>query len=737
MPNKRLHFGVILSTFDNTCQYDVWKGIVEYANQHNIHLTAYFGAYQMTEYDFASHFYGCFDTIKKSKSLDGIIILSGFIAQVTGTEIFEKYIAMLPKHLPIVSISYILPNIPSVLIDNVSGIFNVVDHLIRFHGKKQIVFIKGPDGHPEAEDRLSGYRNALSVNDIAFDERYILPGNFSQESGYEATMSLLESKLPFDAIAASDDETALGVLAELRYNDILVPVDVAVTGFDDDRVASTFIPSISTACQDFREIGLVSTETLLNVIEGKPYEDVVYVPPIFIARQSCGCLEREFLHAPKYDGKNNSADSLLTYVSHKFLTIFKSEIPMEKIDEWVTVLVGVIIERPFSKEKILCALNEILICYVHYSQKTYLWNDALNILTLGVEHYPHEVECAQTIHSTLILATTLVHSIRFKEEKVREFALSDERMNLRRIAGNLVLKFDMDSLLAEIKTSFPELSVHTTLIGLYNNPVKSNEAEADRTINTLIGFDGEQTFDIRNNSYEPIVFSDYSSIEHFNFENERRELFYIPLFFKDEEMGVLLMPYDPNMSLDAYEILRVNISAALKGANLLSKIQTLSITDELTGLLNRRGFFQFAYNKLKQNKRELIPMIMFLDMDGLKKINDTYGHSEGDLAISNFANILKEVLREEDIVGRIGGDEFVVFSLLKSKHSAELVEKRIRAEIDEYNQRKLHPYHILSSIGSVILKSSTFECFEAAMLIADDILYEEKTAKKKMGISRT
>jgi len=164
----------------------------------------------------------------------------------------------------------------------------------------------------------------------------------------------------------------------------------------------------------------------------------------------------------------------------------------------------------------------------------------------------------------------------------------------------------------------------------------------------------------------------------------------------------------------------------------------LSITDELTGLYNRRGFFQFSYARLPNLSRESLrlPFIMFLDMDGLKSINDTYGHNEGDIAIAAFARVLRDALREEDIIGRIGGDEFVVFSSVKSKEDGNHVVRRIREKLDEYNKEKLHPYHVQGSIGSIVLEDTTRECFEAAMLSADSVLYDEKMDKKKKGLSR-
>jgi len=315
---------------------------------------------------------------------------------------------------------------------------------------------------------------------------------------------------------------------------------------------------------------------------------------------------------------------------------------------------------------------------------------------------------------------------------------SDNRLLIRRVLSNLLLVFDIDSLANEIYRSLSDLSINTALIGLYNNHIKGGDPKADRTIGTLIGFDGDIKFNLKHNSWKPMKFSDYSTINSFDFERELRIMFFIPLFFGNEEMGIMLLPYDDKIPIDAYETLRVNMSASIKGSQLLSKIQTLSITDELTGLLNRRGFFQMVFSRMQyfHRNKEIIPVVLFLDMDGLKPINDTYGHNEGDIAISAFADILRSVLREEDIIGRVGGDEFVVFSSVKRKKNCKHVENRIRAKLDEYNSKKLHPYNVAGSIGTVILDEVTKECFEAAMLNADAVLYEEKAEKRKKGLSR-
>jgi len=738
---KQLHFGVVFSTIDNTCLHEIWTGIADYAKENDIHLTAYFGTYQTDDYDFASHLETCFETIVNSKSIDGVILFAGFLAQHIGINNFIDYADLIPKHIPIVSVSYSMPGIPSVLVDNVEGIYSAVDHLIKVHGKSKIAFVKGPDGHPEAEDRLEGYKKALKENCIAIDENYIFPGYFTSESGREAVVEMFDvRKLPIDAIAACDDESAIGVLNELKKRGIVVPTEVAVTGFDDDRFSATFIPSISTVRQGFHEIGLESARVLCRKINGEQIDDIQYISPVFVPRQSCGCFEKEFSNTDsKLDDVPITGDTLLSYALRNTLPLFSNKnIHKELSHIWISDLTDKLTATPFYKDDLLHLLDEILITYNHYSQDFSVWYDVLNHLSSSVEYHSSEVENLHAVLSTLFYATTLVYDIRIKEEKINEFHLSDARVHLRRATSALTIAFDIEVLADELSKSLPGISLNTMLIGLYSTPFKNDDPDASRTIETLIGFDGDKKFKMQHSNSNPILFSDYSTIDGFDFERERRTFFFIPLFFKDEEVGIMLLPYDSQIPVETYESLRLSISTAVKGAELLTKIQTLSITDELSGLLNRRGFFQFAYSRLPHLKRDAdrMPFLLFMDMDGLKHINDTYGHNEGDIAISAFSEILKDTLREEDIIGRMGGDEFVVFSSIKTILDGEHLVVRIREKLNEYNKNSSHPYNVQGSIGSVILEAATRECFEAAMLSADSILYEEKMEKKKKGLSR-
>ncbi|MCL2820630.1 MAG: GGDEF domain-containing protein [Oscillospiraceae bacterium] len=739
MNNKRLHFGVLIATPEDSSQRTVLDGINSFAKAHDINLTVYVGTYQTVDYEYISHYETCFNAIENNTSLDGLICYSGFIATNIGTDNLVKRINEICKKIPVVSICFFAEGVPSVITDNRNGIFHAVDHLIKIHNKRKIVFIMGPKGHPEAEERLRGYKEALLENNIEFNENYLLQGNFTQDGGRNAIIELIENRgIEFDAITASDDGTAMGAMRELKLRGILIPSDAAATGFDDDRGSDTFIPSISTVQQNFFKIGTESIEKLHKIINGSSVDEITYVSPVFLARQSCGCLGNDFKDKEKQDDETpGDSETLLSFVSRRFASVFKDEIPEREIEWWVSALIEKAVEKPFISDDYLSMFDGILIAYSRYSEDYSKWHEIINILTAGFEKFIHD-ENSRAVLSTLIRVTTLIYDIQIKSEKNVTFALNDFRNNLRRVVSSIVSMFEIKMLADALLKSLPMLSLDFAMVGLYRSQIASDDPVAVRAIEEVVGFDGDKELYVSDDKCTSILYSDYSPIGGFDFNSRQRALMLFPLFFENIEVGILILPYDSRVHVDVYESLRANVSIAVKGAGLLSKIQALSITDELTGLLNRRGFFQFSYSRLQHMRRnsEGIPIVMFMDMDGLKHINDTFGHQEGDIAISVLAKILKETLREEDIIGRMGGDEFVVLSSIKSQNDGITLIKRIRDSLDEYNNKKLHPYKVSASIGSIVLVELTNECFESAVLSADSVMYEEKKEKKKQGISR-
>ncbi|WP_413200571.1 GGDEF domain-containing protein, partial [Nostoc piscinale] len=161
-----------------------------------------------------------------------------------------------------------------------------------------------------------------------------------------------------------------------------------------------------------------------------------------------------------------------------------------------------------------------------------------------------------------------------------------------------------------------------------------------------------------------------------------------------------------------------------------AEIRRLSITDELTGLYNRRGFVILAQQQLKQIQRSQIPTgLLFIDLDGLKTINDTLGHEMGDNAITSAADLLKNTFRESDILARLGGDEFVV--LLQGRDpSSEVIQQRLQTAIKEYNQSQNRPFQLSMSMGFQAYDPHQPLPLDQLITLADMKMYECKRFKK-------
>lgn len=160
-------------------------------------------------------------------------------------------------------------------------------------------------------------------------------------------------------------------------------------------------------------------------------------------------------------------------------------------------------------------------------------------------------------------------------------------------------------------------------------------------------------------------------------------------------------------------------------------LRTLSLADELTGLYNRRGFFTLAEQQLKIAKRMKKKMLLlFVDLDDLKLINDTHGHSEGDLALIEIANTLKKIFRESDLIARIGGDEFAVLVTETEGSNAETLAARLLEGLRAYNAKKSRGYNLSISIGISRYDPENPCTIDELLSLADKLMYKQKKKQK-------
>ncbi|HKR37657.1 MAG TPA: diguanylate cyclase [Steroidobacteraceae bacterium] len=196
-------------------------------------------------------------------------------------------------------------------------------------------------------------------------------------------------------------------------------------------------------------------------------------------------------------------------------------------------------------------------------------------------------------------------------------------------------------------------------------------------------------------------------------------------------LGYLIKPFEETDLRCAIEVAihkhRSDLARREREETLRRSAENLSLIDELTQLKNRRGFFELGEQALKIARREQHTMaLFFMDLDGLKQINDTLGHMTGDDALRDTAAVLRHTFRGSDIVARLGGDEFVALAHLNSELDVETLCARLREHLQEFNSARTRPYQVDLSIGATLVDDPADQDLEAFIARADEAMYREK-----------
>jgi len=211
-------------------------------------------------------------------------------------------------------------------------------------------------------------------------------------------------------------------------------------------------------------------------------------------------------------------------------------------------------------------------------------------------------------------------------------------------------------------------------------------------------------------------------------------LVFAPLYYKNNTFGYIAFDFDHSSS-NMHRIWVKNVSLALENLrtqNALKQyavaMEETSLHDPMTGVLNRRGLEKRAESLLGADPQGML-FVIFVDLDGLKRINDAYGHTEGDYAIQVTADILKHCSRPGDIVARMGGDEFVCVGLVPDEEALRTILFSMQSYGKLHNQHSQKPYAVNVSYGWCLQPAGDDLSLMQMIDIADNNLYEQKRAR--------
>ncbi len=259
----------------------------------------------------------------------------------------------------------------------------------------------------------------------------------------------------------------------------------------------------------------------------------------------------------------------------------------------------------------------------------------------------------------------------------------------------------------------------------------------------LLGYDdkellGRKAFEFIHPEDLPTVVEIFSKgIQHIGDENYDLDMSYSAEFrFRHkygywvtlESFGKL---YPPNSGETG---IIVNSRDVTERKKMEESLRNLSVTDDLTNLYNRRGFMSFAEHHIKTaDRKKQRMMLILIDLDDLKKINDAFGHKEGDMALIDTADVINSTFRKSDLIARVSGDEFVVLTSDTKQNAIEAIRMRLLKNIEAHNSKQKRLYKLSLSFGIAVYEPENPSSIDRLIIEADELMYMDKHKKDELA----
>ena len=561
------------------------------------------------------------------EDLDLLIISAGTLSIYQNSIPLEEFLRHTPAIPTILTETDRLPEDGiSLIADNAQGLASCVEHLIVDHGLTRIGFITGPENNQDAEERFAGYRQTLERHGIPLREDYIAPGDYSEHVD-ESVERLLDRAPDLQAIVSANDEMTVAAYRVCRARGLAVGRDIAITGFDDMRMARYMDPPLTTARQDYDAFSREAVSSALRMLRGGKAVSR-RIPAPFVRRCSCGCVpEAEAGRQPDQEA----------------------------------------VMRSFRRRRE----------YQHNS-----WIGAL---------------------------------------MNREMLLEVD---------------DPKRFFASIGTCMAYLGTASAYLCLFEQPLRVEPGtipEFPEIIRVCMWQKGDQ---VEGYGWDEAPVMGRKRHEG-DFRPSGNYMTFL-LFDEEYQYGVLNVEIEPD-KIDFYYMLSLDLGTSLRYMDVWTRqkqyraqLQVMARTDELTGLYNRAGIVSAREGMTAEGPQRAA--VLMADLDHLKQINDTFGHHEGDIALRSVADILRRVLGTNQVIGRIGGDEFQACFVQPSEEVLKRRIRQIKARCDRYNEQSERPYFLEISVGYAIGTAQSREDWENLAIQADEALYEAKKSRRDFVI---
>ena len=712
--------GVLLANFDGPYHAAMLRGLRLEAAELGLHLLVLGGSQLGIEGGYQREFNLLYHLAPRLR-LDGLLSLTDSIRGSASPADLETYFRQFGD-MPIVGLNGGVPGMPVVNPDNRSGMTELVDHFIHDHGFRRIAFIAGPEDNGDAQERLATFRACHARAGIELDPALLLPGRFSRVDGRAAVRTLLAAGPLPEAIVAANDEMALEAMRALQDHGVRIPEDVAVAGFDDLASQIDHAPPLTSVRQEATRQARHALQLLARRLRGEAVPLQTEFASRLLRRRSCGCSGASPVAALAAPSWEHPELALQTLASLRAALEGDAGAAAEGFQAAFVASAG----RYRAQGLLSNDLRQMLMQLRRESRAS----DGAAALLFDAQGWLADHERMQIsgqlleqIYPSWLMATVLRRSL-----SGPDFALGNILVSLR--AGLLSLG---------ARNAYLVLYESVARMHRWDDcelPAQAQLVLAIRDGKALIASDFER-FPVADLLPMPLF-------------HEAGGAMYalLPLFRQNEHHGLLILDVEQAYSLPL-EQLREAVSNLITGSIVMGELDrarellrqdlqraqtsnqqlaALSEHDELTGLLNRRGFQNNAEGLVLHGVQPLL--LISGDMDGLKAINDRHGHPAGDAAIIAMADVLRSTFRERDLIARMGGDEFVVLSEHLPHEAQAHIRARIERRVADFNAQGGRGWKIGISLGFVPVPMGDATKLDQLLAAADGLLYADKRRRK-------
>jgi diguanylate cyclase (GGDEF)-like protein len=725
--------GVLIDSVGGMLARGAIANLIERADDRDIRLVFYFGGYLERNKDSGASSYAY--ALPEPGELDALVVFPHHVSPFSPQTVFETILSRF-SGFPVYSLFCALPGAFSVIADETQAVENLVTHLVETHGYRKISILSGPDS-PESlsHRRKSEITALLGSRDIHLADNAFLEGDFTLSSGAREARTLLtgERTVP-EVIICLNAEMAIGATRELLNNGISVPEDIAIACFDDIEEGNSLPAPLTTVSHPVWEMIAAMVDRIDDDISGRTAfspETARFTARLTI-RESCGCAAKsnsenavEFLDKPSpYEDRARKNDSRLAALGETLESVIDECLASRDAAPFADFL------RKTVRE--LSRAGDIAPVYI----------DAFSARWTAITLRLQDPDAFAFINALFVDAFRLIFRL-----KTQLFARRHDND-----LGTISFTQNCNALLAM------HLSVQETLGAIAANiPLLGVERFALVFLSEQDPNKGELRLTYREGHAPDVPARDFvtfpvTSLLPHGMASASVSIAVLPIVHANTVYGYMVVSMTANRyehfwmiqalvsqivdAAMANDLIETRIRALTRTNDALSR---LSVIDEFTGLNNRRALYSTGRQMYERSKERGNPCsFIFLDMDGLKRINDSFGHKEGDSAIMSLSNILKRCFRENDLIVRYGGDEFVVVMENIPERSLQGSFDRITEQIKSFNERRSHPWILSASWGYVYVEPSDEpRSFESVIEESDAKLYEVKRKKKEEADDRS